>query len=181
MKLFLKIISTALQTFLFIILPFVVFTLITSKTPIAGIQSFIVLSGSMTPKFPTGSIVYAKSADTYNSNDVITFKNNSGQIVTHRITKVIKEKNTVKYQTKGDANDNVDKTFVSSKDILGKIVFFVPYIGYLVGFLKTPLGISAFIIFPATMFIVFELWQIKNEIEKGAEKKLREKMNTQAI
>ena len=176
MKFFIKKISTALQTFLFIILPFVVFTLITSKTPIAGIQSFIVLSGSMSPKFPTGSIVYAKSADTYNSNDVITFKNNSGQIVTHRITKIITDNNTVKYQTKGDANENADKTFVSAKDVLGKIVFFVPYIGYLVGFLKTPLGISAFIILPATMFIIFEIWNIKKEIEKGIERKLRKEM-----
>lgn len=177
MRLTTKIISTALQTFLFILLPFVVFTLITAKAPIAGVQSFVVLSGSMSPKFPTGSVVYAKSTDTYGINDVITFKNNSGQIVTHRITKIIKEKNTaLQYQTKGDANKIVDSTLVPQKNILGKIIFFVPYVGYLIGFLKTPLGISTFIILPATMFIVFELWSIKKEIEKQAEKKVLQRM-----
>ncbi|MBI2034687.1 MAG: signal peptidase I, partial [Candidatus Levybacteria bacterium] len=172
MKFYLNIISTALQTFLFILLPFFVFTLITSKTPITGIQSFVVLSGSMSPKFPTGSIVYAKSVSTYSKYDVITFKNKSGQIVTHRITKILKDNSKFVYQTKGDANNVMDKAFVPQEDVLGKIVFFVPHIGYIAGFFKTPLGMSAFIIFPATMFIVFELWQIKKEIEKQTEKRV---------
>lgn len=139
-------------------------------------QSFVVLSGSMAPKFPTGSIVYSKAISSYNINDVITFKNDSGQIVTHRITKILKENSNVVYQTKGDANKIVDSTLVPQKNILGKIVFFVPYVGYLIDILKTPLGISLFIILPATMFIVYEIWNIKKEIEKQAEKRVMEKM-----
>lgn len=181
MKLTFKIISTIVQTFIFILLPFVVFTLITSKTPIAGMQSFVVLSGSMSPKFPTGSIVYSKTMDEYNNNDVITFKNNSGQIVTHRIVNTINKNNAFQYVTKGDANETADKALVSQRDVIGKIIFFVPYLGFLVSFLKTSLGISLFIILPATMFIVLEIWNIKKEIERNIERKIKEKMQIASI
>ena len=185
-----KILHITLTILIIAILPFIVFTLITSKSSIiAGIQSFVVLTGSMQPAIPAGSIVYtrktrlsARQAQNYEKGDVITFRHGN-VIVTHRIyAKIAKvnEKNAkeVFYQTKGDANKTVDQGLTAQKDILGKSIFYVPFIGRLVLFLKTFPGYALLIIFPTAFFIVFELNNIRKEIIKQAEKKAMEKMQT---
>ena len=177
MKTIKKILHIKLTIIVLLLLPFVIFTLITSKTPlIGGIQSFVVLTGSMQPTIPAGSIVFTQKA-TYQKNDVIAFQQGNVTI-THRIVGVKKEENQLIYATKGDANKTVDETFVSQKDILGKTIFSIPYIGKFVLFLKTLPGFALFIIFPTIFFITFELNAVRKEIIKQAERKAMEKMKT---
>jgi len=171
-----KILRITLTILILGLLPFVVFTLVTSKTPIlGGIQSFVVLTGSMQPSIPQGSILFSQKTPFYNKGDVISFEKGTNT-VTHRIVDVRVENNALSYQTKGDANNTIDKELVSSKDILGKSIFFVPYVGQLVLFLKTFQGYALLIIFPTVFFIVFELNSIRKEIMKQAERKAMEKM-----
>ena len=175
MELIKKTIRNVLTLAVLVILPIVVFTLITSKTNIiAGIQSFVVLSGSMQPTIPVGSIVYTQKQASYQKGDIVAFK--SGDVnVTHRIVDV---KDDGSFITRGDANNASDSKTVTVNDILGKELVFLPYIGRLIIFLKTPQGFFPLIIFPITVFIVLELWNLKKEIEKQVEKKLLSKMNT---
>ncbi len=170
-----KITYTTLTVLILGLLPFVVFTLITSKTDvIGGIRSFVVLTGSMGPSIPQGSIIFTQRTPSYQKGDVISFQ--KGNVtMTHRVVQVIDAKG-VSYQTKGDANKTADPESVSSKDVLGKSIFFVPYVGKLVLFLKTFPGYALFIIFPTVFFIVFELNNIRKEIMSLAEKKALEKM-----
>lgn len=172
MKILIKIIKSILTIAVLIILPVVVFTLITSKTPVvANMQSFVVLSGSMQPAIPVGSVVYTQKQTSYQKGDVIAFK--SGDInITHRIVG-IKEG---AYQTKGDANNTADSKTINKNDVFGKEIFFAPYIGYAIIFLKTPVGFCSLIVFPLTVFIVLEFWNLKREIELGVERKLQKKM-----
>lgn len=168
-----KSIKITLQLVLFLILPVVIFTLITSRTDlIPGIKSFVVLSGSMEPVLPVGSIVYTKEQSTYIKGDIISFSNGTGQTVTHRIAEVTESG----FVTKGDANNAVDNTPVTSDQIVGSSLFTIPYVGNIMNFVRTPVGFIAFIVVPSVLFILSELWTIKKELEKEIEKKLLKKI-----
>lgn len=172
MKIIKKIIYIALVIVLFTVLPVVVFTFITSKTTAFGIQSFVVLSGSMQPTIPVGSVIYTQRQPVYQKGDIVAFK--SGDItVSHRI---VNARGNGTYQTKGDANNTPDSKTITNSDVLGREIFFLPYIGRAVALLKTPMGFFPIIVFPITVFIVLELWNLKKEIEKEVEKKLQKKM-----
>lgn len=176
-----KIPITIISTLLFIVLPFIVATLITSRTSILfNIQSFVVLSGSMQPLFPVGSMVYSMPQPEYKVGDIITFKNQTNDNVTHRITSISKKNNQTIFTTKGDANKVEDQTPVTKDKITGKIFFFVPYIGLLINYLKTPVYFIGLIIVPSIIFICLELLAIKNEIVKITEKRMLEKVRNSA-
>lgn len=180
MNLLKKIPITIITTLLFIILPFIVLTFITSRTSyLYNIRSFVVLSGSMQPLFPVGSMVYAMPQLNYKIGDIITFKNIAGVNVTHRISKIDKHNYQTIFITKGDANNVIDQTPVAKNKIIGKVFFFVPYIGLLVNYLKNPLYFIGLIIVPSVIFIIFELWTIKNEIIKNTEKRILERIANQ--
>jgi len=165
-----------LKAVIFGILPFFFFILITSRTPvIGGIQSFTVLSGSMEPTVPVGSIIFTQKFPSYRINDVIAFKRNN-IVVTHRIVDIEDKNNILYYKTKGDANNTVDTDLVSNFDILGKSFYYVPYLGRFVFFMKTIPGFLIFIVFPALIYIILEIFNIKNEMTKEIEKKLQQKM-----
>lgn len=91
-------------------------------------KTFSVISGSMEPVIPTGSLVYVKAEDVDNlkENDVITFYGKQGSIVTHRILKIEKDG----FVTKGDANFDVDLAKVLPSQVIGKVVFSLPFLGY---------------------------------------------------
>ena len=96
-----------------------------------GIHSFAVISGSMTPEIPVASLVLSKETpfDDLKVGDVITFMAAEDQTVTHRIVAIDKENK--KISTKGDANDQADSKPVSYENVVGKVIFHAPYIGYL--------------------------------------------------
>jgi len=138
---------------------------ILSYLNVFGTRMFVVKSGSMEPKIHTGSVVIVQSGTDYKVGDVITFKiPNSKDTVTHRIV-VIKPdvKKNIFYQVKGDANKTPDPDLVASNMVVGKVSFSIPYLGYLVAFIKTLPGLVIFIIIPATIIIYQELTNIKTE------------------
>jgi len=134
-----KILSRVIQIFTSIIAVLVVIMFI---LPIAiGIRPFIVLSGSMEPGIKTGSIVYINTnISSYEivENDVIGFKLNN-QTVTHRVVEVNKEDQS--FITKGDANDERDAVPVTFTNYLGKTIFTIPFIGKIIMFFKSGIGL----------------------------------------
>ncbi len=168
----------SLQVVLFLLLPIIIFTLITSKSSIINsIQSFVVLSGSMEPTLPVGSIIYVQPQIAYAAGDIIAFKNEADQTVTHRITDLAFNEQTV-YITKGDANKNKDTDPVSADKVIGRAYFHIPYVGYFINFLKTPKGFGLFVILPTALFILFEILNIKKEVDKHIEKKIAERLGS---
>ncbi len=147
----------------------VVLFLIGSVLPIPGnYKVFVVQSGSMEPKIKMGDIVAIKPSADYKVGEVISFgafgKNKSP--ITHRIAE-IKEQNGEKvFITKGDANDATDPEPVKKKDILGKVIFSLPYLGYAVDFAKKPAGFVLLVIVPAVIVIADESKNIYQEIKK---------------
>ena len=156
----------------FITLPAVIFTLVTSKTPtIYGIQSFVVMSGSMEPAIPIGSIIYTQKAASYKINDVIAFKQGK-TTVTHRIVDIKKQGSELQFVTKGDANKSIDSQLVTESQIVGKNAYTILNAGKLIAFLRTIPGFLIILVLPTFIFIGAELWSVKNEYEKSLKKKI---------
>lgn len=164
-----------LKAVIFGILPFLLFMMITSRTPIIlGIRSFVILTGSMQPSLPVGSVVFTQNIPTYQIGEIIAFK--SGDVnVTHRIIDFEVKDNNFLYKTQGDANNSPDSQLISQDKILGKVFYHLPYLGKLTIFLKTLPGFLLLIIFPSLIFIFFEIINIKNELTKEIENKLIQK------
>ena len=109
---------------------------------IAGYETFAVISGSMEPNVPVGSIVYAKetSFENIQAGDIISFQMNANTRVTHRVEEVDKENQA--FITKGDANNVKDADPVQYQQVIGKVALTIPFLGYLSMYIKTPLGIA---------------------------------------
>lgn len=120
----------------------VVFAIMVVGARLIGFKVYTVLSGSMVPTYNVGDLIYVKEINKseLKVGDNITFMLDKDTIATHRIIEVINnEDNTVSYRTKGDANDVEDANPVHSKNVIGKPVFKIPYLGYVSNYIqKTP-------------------------------------------
>ncbi|MFC1710507.1 signal peptidase I [Patescibacteria group bacterium] len=119
-----------------------------SQKAIGGIYLFLVKSGSMEPIIQTGSLVAVKKQSDYEEGEIVTFKGTSNEskrlddfYTTHRILEVIENEGDVVYKTKGDANTGEDKDTTLRSNVLGEVVFTIPYLGYAVNFAKSKTGI----------------------------------------
>ncbi len=147
----------------------IAFLLIVSVLPITGnYKLMVVQSGSMEPAIKMGGIVMVKPMDDYKIGDVITFRPNSKTQtpITHRLNDIKVTEGRTSYVTKGDANNTPDTEEIAKRDILGKVLFSVPYVGYAVDFAKKPLGFALVIIMPAAIIIIDEIKKIIGEIKK---------------
>lgn len=109
-----------------------------------------------------------KPTKDYKIGEVITFLTNekNKQSVTHRVYDMKIEEDQVIYITKGDANNAPDQRELRNKDIIGKVLFSVPFVGYAVDFAKKPIGFALIIIIPTVIIISEEIIKIYNEIKK---------------
>lgn len=147
----------------------VALVLILSFVPMkGGYKTLIVLSGSMEPSIKTGSVVLVKSGAEYAVGDVITFGENrkTKTPTTHRIFEIKEDDGVKSYITKGDANNAPDQKPITQADIIGKVLFSVPYAGYAVAAAQKPVGFILIVIVPAVVIIYDEAQKIKKEIIK---------------
>lgn len=107
-----------------------------------GYENLTVISGSMEPDIPVGSMVFVKDtkAETLKEGDVITYAISDDTMVTHRIVALDQASQTI--TTKGDANNSNDAEPVSFENVVGEVKLCVPYVGYVSMQLRTPLGIA---------------------------------------
>lgn len=155
---------------LFIVL--IAVLLIVSVFPITGnYKLMIVQSRSMAPAIKMGSIVVVKPVDDYKIGDAITFGpyTRTKAPTTHRIYDIKVSGGVPSYITKGDANNAPDTREITKRDVLGKVLFSVPYLGFAVDFAKKPLGFALIIIVPAAIIIFDEIKKIYGEIRKKEE------------
>jgi len=153
--------------------------IISQRFSLGGHKFLIVSSGSMQPAIHAGSLVLispikevaspvGENTKELQVGDVITYKNqtNPNLLVTHRIKSIVKENNQILIETKGDANNAPDVEKVRFENVVGKVLFAVPFLGFPVAFAKTIPGYILMIIIPALAIILSEVWVIKKEIEK---------------
>lgn len=142
---------------------------VVSLFPIAGNYKIkVVMSGSMEPAIKTGSMVVIKPQSAYIAGDVITFgKDNKKDIpTTHRIQDVRVEAGSFIFRTKGDANESADLSEVAQKDVIGKVIFSIPFLGYILDFAKKPLGFALLIGVPSVAIVLSEIGTIFAEVRR---------------
>ena len=114
--------------------------LITIVPRLFGINPYVVLTGSMEPNIPVGTIVYVDrkyEPSSLQEGDVVTFRVQE-LLVTHRVVEnQVEEQQII---TKGDANTSEDFAPVSYASILGKTIYTIPVIGHLFLFVKSIYG-----------------------------------------
>jgi signal peptidase len=112
-----------------------------------GLAPYVVTSGSMRPTFDPGAVVLAKDVpkDELRVNDIITFQTPHG-VTTHRVVQRYTAQGDTSealyLKTQGDANKTRDKEPVDSRNVLGEVRFAVAGLGYVVDFVRTPLGLG---------------------------------------
>jgi len=60
---------------------------------------------------------------------------------------------------------------VREEEVLGRVLFSIPYLGFLVNFFQQPLGFILLIVVPATIIVSDEIRKISREIIKLKNKK----------
>jgi len=91
-------------------------------------QAYAVVSGSMEPSIPTGSLVYVKEISPQNvhAGEIIAYYGgrDNNAIITHRV--VENKKTERQFITKGDANQTEDMNPVDYKYFIGKVEVCIP-------------------------------------------------------
>ena len=143
MKSKLKKILHAITTIIVVIV--VILAMMLVGVRLFGLQVYSVLSGSMEPEYPVGSLIYVKAVDykDLKVGDPITFLLDENTVVTHRIIEVLideEDPNIIRFFTQGDANGIPDAKSVHYKNIIGTPVFTIPYMGYVSNYIQNPPG-----------------------------------------
>jgi signal peptidase I len=124
-------------------------------------QAMTVLTGSMTPGIPVGSVVLVRPTDpgTLQLGDVATYQREPGkaEFVTHRIVKIDLSTTPTSFVFKGDANRGPDAEPVPATAIRGKVWFHVPYLGALRDMLHTKGGAAGVLMLLAAAYALTQL------------------------
>jgi signal peptidase I len=109
---------------------------------VAGVRPVFLRSGSMSPTMPTGSLVLVRQFDAADLavGDVVSVRSEGGARVTHRITHIRHDGPAVLLTLKGDANAAADAE-PYQVDQAYRAVAHAPWLGYLAGAVRSPLGI----------------------------------------
>ncbi|NCB92774.1 MAG: signal peptidase I [Clostridia bacterium] len=96
-----------------------------------GYHIYTVVSGSMEPAIPTGSLVYIKYSppEEVKEKEVIAFYSamDGASIITHRVE--VNNTNMGQFLTKGDANEERDMNPIPYDNYIGKVVKSFPRVG----------------------------------------------------
>lgn len=95
-------------------------------------QPVSIATGSMLPEIKVGDMVVVNKLDkdTLEVGDVIQYSKDNYYVI-HRIVEIREENGVVTYITKGDNNNAPDTKPVYADQVVGKVIFRIPYIGWL--------------------------------------------------
>lgn len=129
-----------------------------------GLSIYEVITDSMTPKYPVGSVIYVEKIqpEKVKVDDVITFSigTDTSQVMTHRVVAIDSENQT--FTTKGDANKDVDVSPVAFQRVLGKPVYSIKHMGVWVQVFESTEGR---VLLGVLLVLVFALWLAGDHIE----------------
>lgn len=130
---------------------------------VMGFSILQVLTGSMEPAIPEGSMLLIRQADPYTleKGDIISFYSPDpsldGALNTHRIVGVETSDEGLRFITKGDANFLEDQQPVNAGDVVGKVIYSSPALGKLVRLVSNPLVFGLAILLPLLAMLIGNL------------------------
>lgn len=117
-----------------------------------GFAASVVLSDSMQPTLHAGDLIFVVRQDAYEAGDIVVFQDGRSATV-HRIRRI----NGETAVTAGDGNlddfgEPIEDPPIHIERIKGKVVGSVPYVGFLVNFIKTPI-VTLFLVAAAVLLV----------------------------
>jgi signal peptidase len=135
----------------------------------------VVMSGSMEPAMPVGSVVLVRPVDpeAVAVGDIITFRQQgSPDFVTHRVVEVLEEE-SLSFRTRGDANEEPDTSLVPASALRGRVWVTIPYLGYVAQHAHQPWGFLLLVGVPGGLIIAGEIFHIFSTLRRGRQEKHR--------
>ena len=174
LKMISKVISWTILTLLVLFAGLLIYNIISSKIyEIRGqkyepeIALYTIISPSMEPNINVYDVVVTKKVkdfSTIKEGDVITFISTSslgeGLTVTHRVKSVITTDNDIKFRTQGDNNPIPDSALASSNNVLGKVIFKIPWVGHIQFMLQSKGGWLFALLIPAMIVVVYDIVKV---------------------
>ena len=156
-----------------------------------GHSLFRVVTGSMEPEIPVGTLIVSRDTDIdrLEIGDVICFQSLSpsmrGRIITHRVIgKTVDETGAVSLQTKGDANPSADGYPVTQENLVGRVIWRSNesnFLTDLVAFFSNEVSFLACIALPCLVIagLIFRnsVGNIKQDLENAMESLLELEQN----
>ena len=125
-----------------------------------GCRFEAIRSGSMSPALDKGGLAITLPVNPYSVEigDVIAYYPPSApnNLVVHRVAG-INNGSSLSFLTKGDANKSLDAYLLPAEAVIGRVKFYFPWIGYLVGFAQSFPGFIIFLVIPGTIILYLEL------------------------
>ena len=119
-----------------------------------------ILSGSMTPAIKTGAMIATSKVtpEEVQVGDIIAFRiEGMDTPICHRVIEIKETEEGIGFQTKGDANEEPDTWVVKPENLIGRMTFHIPYVGYLAKFIKSKIGFGLLVGLPAVIIIGLEI------------------------
>lgn len=106
---------------------------------IFGFEIYDVVSGSMEPEIPVGSVLYVKADDLtqIEENDIIAYQDVDA-VVAHRV--VHNRTSLGEFVTKGDANNTEDREPIPYDRVIGRVELHLPWFGMAMSLYATWVG-----------------------------------------
>jgi len=147
-----------------------------------GWQGVIVLTGSMEPALKVGGLAFMESESdptTVKVGDIITFRSTKSpnRQISHRVIELINDDEGLRFRTKGDNSELPDQQLVPAGNLVGKVRFHLPYLGYAADKLRHRENLYLLLGIPAGLVIASELWNIIRELGKARRRKEMAKTN----
>ena len=139
---------------------FIILGIIIIVLYIIGIEPFVVESGSMEPALHKGSLCFINKHIKYENikeNDIIAFNLKTGEKVTHRVIHITDQG----FETKGDFNNSSDGISTTKNNYIGKNIFSIPKLGYIISLTQTTFG--KIILWIATVIILLSIIFLRNK------------------
>lgn len=141
------------------------------RSPLFG--AYVIISPSMVPNINVYDAVVTMRVPESKIKlyDIITFLSQEidtrGTPITHRIVGILETSDGEKaYRTKGDNNASEDRALIRQSEVLGKVLFRIPMIGYVKTFLSSRLGWFVAIVIPCLGIVGYDILKLTGLIKK---------------
>lgn len=162
-KIIWKIVKIIFVVIISLYLVFIVLNKISENTSIFGYRVLTITNSTMNKEYSINDVILVKECNNkkLKAGDDITYKGISGgynnTLVTSRLEKIeVDSKGVNTYTTKGISSVVSDPS-ISDEQIVGKVVFVIPFISQLHKIFKLPLGYTLFIFLPLFIIIAYEI------------------------
>ena len=135
------------------------------RSPLFGV--YVIISPSMVPNINVYDAVVTMRVPTEKIEmyDVITFLSKDidthGTPITHRVVGIVEtEDGKIGYRTKGDNNNAEDNALIMEDEVIGKVLFRIPMIGYVRTFITSRIGWLLIVVLPCVGIIIYDIGKL---------------------